>query len=328
MNRRNISHLIRVALLVIMVKGTMTNALAAECATAVRKDPLNLTIPLTVQLPMNSVSAPVGTVLYKKEASLAQLTGSHRNITGSCIEKIRENLSGRISSKQSGFNTFETALPGLGIRVTAIYDKAGQPHKEWILPFTAPLTNIATAGITTDDLKLRFETVKTGTIKSGMYTLRLPSLLTLNDSSLVVNLALNLQTAKAHCGIQVPEPQIELPPIDAAVLASRSSKETYPVAVNLSCLNTQKASIRIEGINDSKISSVFKNVAPENAAGGVGIEMLYNGSVMTPGKSMDISLPQQQGGISLPLSVRYARNNEKITQGNVKTQLTLRINYL
>lgn len=328
MNKKGCCRLAKMAFMVMLARGAVTTAMAAECEITPRKEPLNLTIPVTVQLPINSVSAPVGSVLYKKEASLAQLTGSHRDITGACIEKIRKNLTGRISSRQRGLNTYDTVLPGLGIRVTAIYDKAGQPHKEWILPFTTPLTTLATAGINTDDIRLRFETVKTGAIKSGTYTLRLPSLLSLNDNSLVVNLALQVLTSKAHCGILVPEPQVDLPPIDAAVLASGSNKKNYPVAVNLSCLNTQKVSISIEGLHDAQLPSVFRNVAPENTAGGVGIEMLYNGSVMMPGRTMDIALPQQQGGVSLPLSVRYARTNEQITQGQVKAQLTLRINYL
>lgn len=327
MSRQRIVHLTKIALFILATKGMIGSA-AAECPSSTRTDPLNLTVPVTVQMPDNAISAPVGTVLYKKEASLAQLTGTHRDITGACVEQLRKNLNGRISARQSGFNTFATSLPGLGLRITVIYDKAGRPHKEWVLPFTAPVADLTRAGLTTDDVRLRLEMVKTGTLESGMLNLRLPSLLSLNDNSLVVNLALTVLAAKAHCTIQVPNPQIALPPIDATALASNAPKQRYPVGVNVLCLNTRKASISIEGINDSQTASIFKNVSPEDPAGGVGIEMLYNGSVMLPGKAMDIALPQQQSGFAVPLAVRYAKTNEKITQGKVKAQITLRINYL
>ncbi|WNN48397.1 fimbrial protein [Siccibacter colletis] len=328
MNRQRIVHLTKIALFILATTGMVASAAAAECSSSTRTDPLNLTVPVTVQMPANAITAPVGAVLYKKEATLAQLTGTHRDITGACVEQLRKSLNGRISARQSGFNTFATTLPGLGLRITVIYDKAGRPRKEWVLPFTALVRDLTQAALTTDDIRLRFEMVKTGRLESGMLNLRLPSLLALNDNSLVVNLALTVLAAKAHCTIQVPNPQITLPPIDAAALASNTPKRQYPVGVNLLCLNTRQASISIEGVNDSKTASIFKNVSSENPAGGVGIEMLYNGSVMQPGRSMDIALPQQQSGFAVPLAVRYAKTHEKITQGKVKAQITLRINYL
>lgn len=324
--KKTISRLARAAILTTVFHSAVT--IAAECQDIKRSEPLNLTVPVTVQLPARVAAEPVGAVLYKKEASLAQLTGSHRPITSACLEKVRKVLNGRMTARQTGFNTFATALPGLGLRLTVIYDKPGATRKEWVLPFSAPVADLSPAAITTDDLTLRFEAVKTGAMQSGTLNLRLPSLLSLNDNSLVVNMAVNVLAAKAHCAIQVPNPQIDLPPIDATELASSEAKKPYPVSVNLLCLNTKKASINVEGANDPQIPSIFKNVAPDNPASGVGIEMLYNSSVLFPGRPMEIILPQQQNGFALPLAVRYAKTNEKITKGNVKAQITLRINYL
>ncbi|MOA61789.1 hypothetical protein D3C78_1870150 [compost metagenome] len=72
---------------------------------------------------------------------------------------------------------------------------------------------------------------------------------------------------------------------------------------------------------------MFNNIAIDNPAKGVGIEMLYNGNTLTPGTAVDIALPNQSN-FALPISVRYARLKEKISEGNIKTQITLRINYL
>ncbi|WP_313081322.1 fimbrial protein [Atlantibacter sp.] len=319
--------LMMTALLTVLMLNNAAAAEPGDCKTR-NSDAQNLTVPVTVQLPLRTTTAPAGSVLYKKEASLAQLTGSHHNLTGACLEKIQKMLSGRIAASQQGSGVFATALPGLGLRITVIFDKPGQAKKEWVLPFNAPMANISNAVVSTDDIKLRLEAIKTGVIQSGTVNVRLPSLLALSDNSLVVNLAMTVLTPKAHCTIQVPNPQIDLPPIDSSVLEKNSSIAAHPVNVSLSCLNTQQASINVEGINDSQSASIFKNVSEDNPASGVGIEMLYNQSVMIPGHPLDISLPQQQNGFSLPLSVRYARTQQKVSTGKVKAQITLRINYL
>ncbi|WP_312973931.1 fimbrial protein [Atlantibacter sp.] len=307
---------------------SLCSAQAQECQTVKRGNPVNLTVPVTLTLPMKTATAPVGTVLFKKEASLAQFTGVHKPITGACIEKIHQQLAGRISASQSGQNVFATKLPGLGLRITVIYDKPGATHKEWILPFTASLDDKAWENLTTDDIKLRLEAVKTGTITSGILTFTLPTLAQTTDNSLVVNLALTIIPAQAHCAIMVPNPQVELAPIDVKDLIADRNVEQTPVSVNLQCLNTQKASINIEGVYAENRLSVFKNMVSDQPAQGVGIEMLYNGIVMMPGRPIDITLAQQQTGFALPLTVRYARSGEKITEGKVKAQITLHINYL
>ncbi len=325
---KTLFRLAKALILALLLQANALDAMATECQTGLRTEPVNLTVPVTIQLPPRVGTESIGAVLYKKESTLAQLTGTHRVITGGCIEKIKKSLNGRITARQNGFNTFATPLPGIGLRLTVIYDKPGATRKEWVLPFNVPVTDFTQTALTTDDIKLRFEAVKTGPVQSGTLNFRLPSLLSLNDNSLVVNLALTVLAAKAHCAILVPNPQIDLPPINATTLASNAVKAAYPVAVNISCLNTNKTSINIEGANDPQAPTVFRNVSQETPAGGVGIEMLYNGNVMMPSRPIDIVLPQQQNGYSLPLSVRYAKNNEKITSGRVKAQITLRINYL
>lgn len=324
--KKTISRFAKAAILAALFHSSLT--MAAGCQIEKRTEPLNLTVPVSVQLPARIATEPTGTVLYRKEASLAQLTGTHRTITSECREQIRKVLSGRVTASRSGFNTFSTTLAGLGLRLTVIYDKPGATRKEWVLPFSTPIADLSHDAISTDDIKLRIEAVKTGEIQSGTLNLRLPSMLSLNDNSLVVNMAVNVLAAKAHCAIQMLNPQIDLPPIDAIALENNGARKSYPVNVNLLCLNTIKASINIEGANDFQLPSIFKNVAPENPSSGVGIEMLYNSSVLFPGKPMEIMLPQKQTGFDLPLFVRYARTGEKITKGNVKAQITLRINYL
>lgn len=327
MNSKNIARLIKLSLFIFITKGMTLSAAAEECQLTHRVDPVNLTVPVTAQMPANAVSASTGTVLYKKEASLAQLTGVHKTLTGACYKKISQSLNGRITARQSGYNTFETSLPGIGFRITVIFDKAGETRKEWILPFSTPLTQLPTAGIATEDIRLRFELVKTGIIQSGNLYFRLPALLSLNDNSLVVNMVLKILAAKAHCTIQLANPQLTLPPIKAQDLINNNN-DSYPVKMNLQCMNTQRASISIEGVNDTKKLSVFKNVTTDNPAGGVGIEMLYHGNVIMPGRAINLVMPQQPNGFSLPLSVRYAKTEDKVSAGKVKAQITMHINYL
>lgn len=304
----------------------MVPAYANECT--LQQKTSNVTVPVTVQLPDNISMMPVGSVLYKKEASLAELSGKHDVISAECRTRISQLLRGKMPSRQSGQDTYATPLPGVGVRITLIYEKPGFAHKEWVLPFSTPMANLSNKTITSDDIKLRFEAIKTGPITGGgMFNFRVPSLVTLSDNSLIVNLALALISPKAHCMIHVSSPQIELSPVKISELKNNITKADKPVGVNLLCINTSKASINIEGVNGSTYPTVFKNVATDNQASNVGIEMLFNGAVMRPGLPVDLILPNQSS-YALPLTVRYAKTGENVTGGKVKAQITLRINYL
>lgn len=312
----------------VMLSALTFTVSAHDCKPQERESPLNLTIPLTVQLPDRTGAASIGTVLYVNEKSLAQLSGSHHDITPECLSAIKRVLNGRMNTAQSGKDIFSTALPGIGLRITAIFDKPGMAKKEWVLPFNTSFSEVSENPVSTDDIKFRIEVIKTGIIQGGTVNVHLPSLLSLSDSSLIVNLAMTILSAKAHCAIAVNQPQIELPPIDIKDLANNADKKSFPVDVDLQCMNTTKASINIEGTTEPQKITVFKNVAPENPASGVGIEMLYNGNVMVPFQPMDIALPSQQLSVKMPLSVRYAKTSASLSKGKVKAQITLRINYL
>lgn len=318
----------KTSLLAVAFSALVCNAQARSCIPEKSLAQANLTVPLMVQMPSQSGTAAIGSVLYVKEASLAQFTGSHRPLNPGCLNAIGQNLSGRMAAHQSGKNVYDTSLPGVGLRFTVIIDKPGIARKEWVLPFAAAPFEEARGSLSTDDLKLRIEVIKTGIIQGGSINIQLPSLLAMSDRSLVVNLVMRLQTAKAHCAITVNQPQITLPPIDVARFNSHDAMENYPVAVKLQCLNTRQASINIEGLMDANKNSIFRNVAPDNPANGVGIEMLYNGNVMLPNYPVDMTIPSQQFNVALPLAVRYAKTNQPVGKGNVKAQITLRINYL
>ncbi|BET41758.1 fimbrial protein [Atlantibacter hermannii] len=327
--KRSARHCLSAVVAAALLAGMTHTARADECKLNTAGDRVNLNVPVAVQLPLNTSSAVSGTVLYKKEAPLSLLSGVHRNINLQCLEAIRKRLVGRIPGAQSGKNIYATTVNGLGVRITAIYAKPGGGKKEWVFPFNASGIDLSDKTVSTDDISLRLEIIKTGAVTpSGNMDFRIPSLLTLADNSLVVSLTMRIIAARAHCAIQIASPQITLPPIDAGKLAQSGKETTYPVNVNLNCINTQKASINVEGVTDVTTKTIFKNVAEENAAQGVGIEMLYNGSVMAPDEAVNILLPAQQNTFPLPLSLRYAKTQAKITGGQVKTQITMRINYL
>ncbi|CCJ90525.1 Fimbrial protein [Cronobacter turicensis 564] len=318
--------LAQAAIFMTMANGLITPVYAGDCT--LKQKPSNMTVPVTVTLPDNITMMPVGSVVYKRESTLAQLSGTHGVISAECRAKISKLLSGKMPTQQQGQDTYATTLPGLGVRVTLIYDKPGSAHKEWVLPFSTPTQNLSDKTITSDDVKLRFEAIKTGAItQGGVLNFRIPSLVSLSDNSLVVNLAMRMITPKAHCMIQTVTPQVELPPVKISELKDNGGRTAQPVNVNLLCMNTSKASLSIEGLNESSDPTVFKNVAPENPAKNVGIEMLFSGTVMRPGFPLELSLPDQNS-YALPLSVRYAKTGNDLTGGNVKAQITLRINYL
>lgn len=319
---------VQAAVIVMMVKGVIAPVYAGDCT--LKQNPSNMTVPVTVQLPDNITMLPVGSVVYKKEATLAQLSGKHDVISAECRAKISKLLNGKMPTQQKGQDTYATNLPGLGIRITLIYDKAGSAYKEWVLPFSTQTRDLSDKTITSDDVKLRVEAIKTGVItQGGVLNFLIPSLVSLSDNSLVVNLAMTLIAPKAHCMIQMVTPQIELPPVKISELKNNGGKNAQPVSVNLLCMNTSKASLSIEGLNENSYPTVFKNVAPESEspAKNVGIEMLFSGTVMKIDTPLELSLPDQNS-YALPLSVRYAKTGDDLTGGKVKAQITLRIDYL
>jgi type 1 fimbria pilin len=307
---------------------TAFTASAHECQPNDRSAPVNLTVPLTVQMPTKSGTAPVGSVLFVKEASLAQWTGTHREISPTCLSALKRWLNGRMNTMPAGKNIFSTAIPGVGLRITVIYDKPGAARQEWVLPFNTLLNENTQTVVNTDEINIRLEVVKTGAISGGNINVNLPSLISFSDRSLIINLSLNVLAARAQCSILLAQPQIELPPISMKDIENNVHNNAYPVEMNLQCLNTRQASIDIEGATNETTPSVFNNIVSEHSATGVGIEMLYNGSVMTPHRPVEIIMPQQHLSIPIPLAVRYAKSGPVITSGKVKAQITLRINYL
>ena len=301
---------------------------ADSCKVQGGKKPLNLTIPLTVQIPEAADSAQIGSVLYLNERTLSQMTSVHRNITTMCLDAIQHILTGRINSAQVGNNIFTTPLPGVGLRLTIIYDKSGMAHKEWILPFTASIKDSSKGPISTDDIKLRIEIIKTGIIKGGSVNIQIPSLLSFGDNSLVVSLAVRLLSVKAHCEFVVNQPQIDLPPIDINELSAKVNAKHYPIDVKLRCINTSHVGINIEGATELHSTSTFKNVASDNPASGVGMQILYDGIVIAPFHPINLLLPLQKIDISIPLSVRYAKSSQPLSVGKVKAEITLRVDYL
>ncbi|WP_024547997.1 fimbrial protein [Siccibacter turicensis] len=318
--------LAQAAVLMLIAKASITPVYAGDCTLT--QKPSNMTVPVTVSLPDNITMIPVGSVVYKREATLAQLSGTHGVVSAECRTKISKLLNGKIPTQQKGQDTYATSLPGLGVRVTLIYEKPGSAHKEWVLPFSTQTRELSDKIITSDDVKLRVEAIKTGAItQGGVLNFRIPSLVWLSDNSLVVNLVMMLVSPKAHCMIQMTTPQVELPPVKISELKNNGAKTAQPVGVNLLCMNTHKASLSVEGLHESSSPTVFKNVAPESPAKNVGIEMLFGGTVMKPDVPLELALPDQNS-YTLPLSVRYAKSGDALTGGNVKAQITLHINYL
>ncbi|WP_336284377.1 fimbrial protein [Citrobacter arsenatis] len=320
------SNLILRILAVLIFLGITSSARAEEC-TASSVKPINMTVSSTITLPQTAVTATPGTVLYIKESSLSALSGIHSPVTP-CMKHLTSMLQSHITGSHSGNNIIATALPGLGLRITVILNKAGLPHKEWELPFNISLNHVQSQALTTDDFRIRIEAIKTGEIQGETLMLHFPALLSLDGNTLVVNLSLTIIVAKAHCAIEVVRPQISLPPVTTRELLQYKPIATTPLAVSLHCLNTRRTSISVEGITSTENTNAFSNMEKENPAEGVGISISYNDRVMPPNTPMDILLPTSQETYILPLAARYIRIGKKIKGGKLKTQITLRINYL
>ncbi|MBE4895983.1 MULTISPECIES: fimbrial protein [Enterobacter cloacae complex] len=287
------------------------------------------TIPISFRIPDDIQSKSIGTVLFRKEATLTELTGKSKDLTSDCIAKASQVFTGRLPDVKSGNNVFKTRVDGVGIRITVVFSKKGVVHKELFIPFAISLGQYANKQIKTDDISIRLELVKIGNVETqGVETFNIPDLLTLNDGSFIAGLAVKIAPASPHCAIKMNAPQVVLTAVKTSQFKNSPASPPQPVEIGVECINTTHASISIEGMSKIDSGWVLENLLKEKASSGVGIELLYDGKTIIPHQIIDIGLSKENQSKSLPFTARYLKIADEVKAGEVKTQFTLRLDYL
>lgn len=287
------------------------------------------TIPVSFRMPDDIQSKTIGTVLFRKEATLTELTGKSKDITSDCITRTSQVLTGLLPETKTGNNVFNTHVDGVGIRVTIVLSKKGVIHEEFALPFTLSLGQYAGKQIKTDDIRIRLELIKTGDIKThGVETINIPDLLKVSDGSFIARLAVKITPASPHCAIKMNAPQVVLNAVKISQFKNSPASSPQPVEIGVECMNITHASISVEGMSQIDSGWVLENLQKENASSGVGIELLYEGKTIVPHQMIDIGLSKENQSRALPFTARYLKIADEVKAGEVKTRFTLRLDYL
>lgn len=301
----------------------------ANAACLITDSTFTTNISDNITLPQNIGRIPTGSVLYKKESLLSTNAGNQLVSQDDCVSTLHNMLSGKIASSEVGSNIYATNIEGVGIRLTLIIDKPGVGHREWLIPFRFNINSFSKEKITTQNIKIRVELIKYRDIKlNNAKIIYMHDVISSADKKIIVNFILNVLANHSYCKVHVLSPQITLPDVYVSVFKATNVTRSFPVYLNMDCENVQRATLTIEGQLNLGSETVFRNLEINTPAKGVGIELLYNHQVIKAMHAVNIPDSELSGNALLPLSVRYAKVNDKVEPGEVKSKITLHFNYL
>ncbi|HCT7898523.1 TPA: fimbrial protein [Enterobacter cloacae] len=113
-----------------------------------------------------------------------------------------------------------------------------------------------------------------------------------------------------------------------------NGKGTTPGEVNtqsfslpMSCNAGTSVSIKLEGNIYDATKGVINTTSGNNAATGVGIQLLYNNLPMMLGSDVAVGTSNTGGSFSIPLKARYYQTGERITPGTANGVLSFTMTY-
>lgn len=105
--------------------------------------------------------------------------------------------------------------------------------------------------------------------------------------------------------------------------------DAYTQSFNLSmnCNAGTQVSVKMEGDIYDAPRGVFNTTSGNNAATGVGIQLLYNNQPMALGSDVTIGTSSAGGGFTVPLKARYYQTGDRITTGTANGMLSFTMTY-
>ncbi|WP_431222077.1 fimbrial protein [Serratia sp. L9] len=95
----------------------------------------------------------------------------------------------------------------------------------------------------------------------------------------------------------------------------------------MTCNAGTKVSVKMEGDIYDATRGVINTVGGNDAASGLGIQLLYNDQPMPLGSDVSVGASSSGGGFTVPLKARYYQTGDKITPGTANGVLTFTMLY-
>jgi type 1 fimbria pilin len=105
--------------------------------------------------------------------------------------------------------------------------------------------------------------------------------------------------------------------------------DAYTQSFNLpmTCNAGTKVSVKMEGSIFDANRGVINTTSGNNAATGVGIQLLYNNLPMALGSDIAVGTSSTGGSFSVPLKARYYQTGDTITTGTANGVLSFTMTY-
>ncbi|NYH15348.1 fimbrial protein [Paraburkholderia bryophila] len=338
-NRKGIWHAIAVASSVLAVcMATPANAACAFYSGSI----------MTGVIDMGNAAAPTnaatGTIIATKQMAYDSAF-SHQTFT--CGTNVASTASFQMSGSGTS-NTYETNIPGIGIRVSVWSSSAGYystPSSATPAPLSWNYTIPETSGVYgTGYLQVRIDLVKTGPIDlSGTNALSYnvgPWFMarTADGASqlTVSNLTVRASVTTRSCSVTQSAVEVTLPSAFVSNLTTLGST-TGSTSFNLQLSCSQGTNVKVtltDATNDSNRSTTL-GLAPGSFASGVGLQVLNGSTPIAYGPDAAIAENTNQwsagtaaGGVmNIPLVAQYVRTAGALVPGTVKGMATFTMSY-
>lgn len=133
------------------------------------------------------------------------------------------------------------------------------------------------------------------------------------------------------CKLATAAIPVDMREVDKRAFSGKGSTpgDAYTQSFNLplTCNAGTRVSVKMEGNIFDATRGVINTTSGNNAATGVGIQLLYNNQPMALGSDVGVGTSSASGGFSVPLKARYYQTGDKITTGTANGVLSFTMTY-
>lgn len=295
-----------------------------------------LSVALSGALQKDPLSASVGETLYVKRSSLSTLAHRKQDILCTPVQSQEQLiLKGNMTGTMTGDHVYPTSVPGIGVRLSVVVGQKGNHTALMTLPVAEQIALNETSDISSDNVFVKSELVKTGPIATlGTISYQTPSLLSFSRSAAqqIVNVDYSLAVTPpaGYCRFTTTSAAFSLPAVNSSAVTSSSVLPATPLPINFACVGAPAhIEMTLYGAADAMGNGILRNKEGAEQATGVGVQLLYRNAPVAFGSPIsldDVPLLNSQGDI--PLSARYVATAPQVTAGKVDTMATIKLNFL
>lgn len=318
------------------------SAMAWDCTTltpSTTVSPQNITIARDL-----AVGAIVGTQVVTPTINAFNCADSELGVISNQYFGVK--ALGTFDSVQNGRRIYKTSLEGIGYAISGSTSKCaggsatvdgsnairGDANTALLCENTTGMIDpVLDGSVTVTFYKTAAET-GSGTVNGKA----VGALVLLNNTLLwqypeaTVNMSTFTVTTPA-CKLTTASIPVDMKDVDRNAFQGKDSTpgDAYTRAFTLpmTCNAGTDVSVKMEGDIFDAARGVFNISGGNNAATGVGIQLLYDNQPMALGSEVAVGSSTAGGGFTVPLKARYYQTGERITPGTANGMLSFTMTY-